>query len=124
MEMEMEDRLPGRSPGGVDEVDAVGVKRSPDHVRHLDRRGHHLRRVGRLDVPQVRRMALGDHQDVAGGGGVDVHDHDHRVVFVDALGRGRSRHDRAEDASILHTPEGTGQPPGVVILEVGASALG
>jgi hypothetical protein len=103
---EVEDRLPGRSSGGVDEVDPIRIKRPPDHASDLDRCGHCLLRIHPRDVPQILRMVLRDHQDVAGGGGVNVHDGDHKGVFVDALGRLGSGHDRAEDATRPHVVEG------------------
>jgi hypothetical protein len=57
-------------------------------------------------------MMLGDHQDVPGGGGVDVHDGDDKGVFVDALGRLGFGHDRAEDAALPHLLQGRGTPSG------------
>jgi hypothetical protein len=48
------DRLRGRTPGRVDEVDPVGTERSLNHLADLDRRGRGLLRFLGFDVPQVR----------------------------------------------------------------------
>ena len=59
-------------------------------------------KVGVLDLEQFPRMPPGDHQRVAAGPRVDVHERDRVLVLVDDLRGKLARDDLAEDAVVSH----------------------
>src|SRR4051794_15641015 len=81
VDVEVEDRLPGRALGRVEEVDAVGIER----VAHLERqplgRGHHLAERLLVDLVQVLVVLARDDEGVPARPRVDVHEREGVLVL-------------------------------------------
>src|SRR4051794_15458314 len=106
VDVEMEDRLPGRRPAGVDQVDPIGAE-GLLHAPCKTLRGQQGRRqVIRSDLEQVRRVGPRDDERIPRRRRVDVHEGDGALVGVDRLTRDRARHDATEETVVSHAAAG------------------
>ncbi len=71
---------------------------SGDLLAHLHGGGEILL----VDLEHVVGVRAGDHEGVATGRRVDVHEGDHAIVLIDLRGGNRPGHDGAEDAVVRH----------------------
>jgi hypothetical protein len=98
VDVEVEDRLPGRRPPAVHEVHAVGAEALARAAGESLRRRHHGREVVLGDLAEVGGVAARDDEGVAAGRRVDVHERDRALVVGDDRPGQLARDDLAEDA--------------------------
>src|SRR3954447_11120484 len=99
--VEVEDRLPGRALARVDEVHPVAIEGVAGPKRHALGGVGGPGQVVVIDVVEVARVPARDHERVAPGPGVEVHERQRVLVLVDDLGGGLARRDLAEDAVVV-----------------------
>src|SRR5581483_757229 len=106
VDVEVEDRLPGRGAAGVDQVDPVRLERLL-HPACQPLRGEDARaQVLGLDLEQVGRVPPRHHQGVPRRSRGDVHERDRAVVGANRLARDRALDDPAEQAVVRHPGAG------------------
>src|SRR5918999_4296256 len=100
VQVEVEDRLPGRLLAGVQDVDPVAAERVPHALGQPLGGRHGAGQVLLPDLVQVARVRPRDQQRVPASPRVDVHEGDRVLVLLDDLGRPLAGRDGAEDAVV------------------------
>lgn len=85
-----------------EQVDAARAKRVPDSSGKISGDSERAHRGSLIEVRHQHRMLARHHQDVAVRDGLDVHESDDGVVFVDEGCGGIAPQDLAEHALICH----------------------
>jgi hypothetical protein len=101
MEVEVKDTLPGIGTDVGHNAVAVGDPFLFGDLLDRIEKARHLLRVGVLELVHGRDVALGYHQDMGGGPGVDVPESEHIIGLEHLVRRDLSRDDLAEQAISL-----------------------
>ena len=101
--MEVKDGLPGRGLARVDEVDPVAAQALLHPAREALGASRGAGEVVQVDVVQVPGVPPRDHQRVAAGPRVDVHECDRVLVLVHQLRRDLAGEDLAEETVVVHS---------------------
>ncbi len=104
--MEVEDRLPRHSTARVDEVDAVSRKAPLGAYSQALRGKRNSRKIVRVDRQEVSRVLTRYDKRMASRRGIDVHERNSALVFINDRRRQFADNDLAEDAiGIGHLPK-------------------
>src|SRR5450759_2072382 len=98
VDVEVEDALPGHLPAGVHEIHPVGSQTLVGASCEPLGGDRHGLQVLRLDAQEVGRVRAWYHERMPAVGGVDVHEGDRPLVFVDDRRGNLIREDLAEEA--------------------------
>ncbi len=115
VDVEVEDALPGRRPGRMDEVHPSRFQRPPQQAGDPARHPRDPRVLLVLQVPEALGVPAGHDQRMPSRRRRDVQERHRVLVLEQPVGRGPPGHDRAEHAVThrrsLRPGRGWGQPP-------------